>query len=589
MTISLGRWLGLAALWIPVGISVGLWVANADRGLQMTDEASYLLIAQDPWNMGGHTSFYGFLLHPLWVLSGGHVGPFRLAGFFILAVATVFLGQSVRLLRATPPRDFFLRHGLWPLLLAGVFAYYADGVRTPNYNWVALVGSMVWASGLLRAWAPGGRGWPGLWGSLGWAIVLVGKWPAAFALGALWLISLPLIPADRRRPIFRFGWISLAGGLALAGVGLGGYAGPAGIWNSLEPGSVMAREIGSHDARLFLKYVIDSLNFLYRIGRAAIWLLPPLLLAAWILRRTERDEGKRFRILVTAAFGAALGLALWRGHGQGGALQWNKESLMAGLWLSGVLFLGRSWLRTGGRPDWSWILVLAGLPMGLGFGTNTSLADYAGHAVVFWSLVGWWVLAGGDLAKRMGAVGLGSALACLVWIQSARQVTALQAQWKVGPLARETEMLRVGSEAGRLRVNAQLNQDLEKLGGVLALLGFRSGGGVVAVSEVPGLVYLLGARSVGVPWYQGWQEDVRIRSARAILAIVDPVELADAWLIFAEPADQEPAAPEQIWPAGSLSTPPVFSGHTLLVGREFSDANKPPMRLRIFFPAKHRP
>jgi len=97
MTISWGRWLGLAALWIPVGISAGFWVANADRGLQMTDEASYLLIAQDPWNMGGHTSFYGFLLHPLWVLSGGHVGPFRLAGFFILVVAAVFLGQSVRL------------------------------------------------------------------------------------------------------------------------------------------------------------------------------------------------------------------------------------------------------------------------------------------------------------------------------------------------------------------------------------------------------------------------------------------------------------------------------------------------------------
>lgn len=258
---------------------------------------------------------------------------------------------------------------------------------------------------------------------------------------------------------------------------------------------------------------------------------------------------------------------------------------MAGLWLSGVIFLGRSWLRTEGRSDWGWILVLIGLPLALGAGTNTSLADYAGHAVVFWSLAGWWILAGGDLAKKMGSVGLVFALACLVWIQSARQVTALQAQWKVGPLERESETLRFGPEAGRLRVNAQLNLDLEKLSGVLVSLGFQTGDGVVAISEVPGLVYLLGARSIGVPWYQGWQEDVRIRSARAILAVVDPADLAGAWLIFAEPEDQVPATPEQVWPASLVSAQPVFSGHTLFIGREFSDSNKPPMRLRIFYPS----
>jgi hypothetical protein len=67
------KFLGLGLLWLPVLSSLALFVFTADRGLQMTDEASYLLIAADPWRMGGHGTFYGFVLHPLWEIAGGHV------------------------------------------------------------------------------------------------------------------------------------------------------------------------------------------------------------------------------------------------------------------------------------------------------------------------------------------------------------------------------------------------------------------------------------------------------------------------------------------------------------------------------------
>ena len=43
--------------WVALGFAVGchLWAAN--RGLEMTDEASYLLIALDPWHTWGHGTF----------------------------------------------------------------------------------------------------------------------------------------------------------------------------------------------------------------------------------------------------------------------------------------------------------------------------------------------------------------------------------------------------------------------------------------------------------------------------------------------------------------------------------------------------
>ena len=58
------------ACWTALAASLGchLWAAN--RGLEMTDEASYLLIALDPWHTWGHGTFHGFLLRPLSRLAG---------------------------------------------------------------------------------------------------------------------------------------------------------------------------------------------------------------------------------------------------------------------------------------------------------------------------------------------------------------------------------------------------------------------------------------------------------------------------------------------------------------------------------------
>jgi len=65
MKQHMGLTLAKAVAWggVVVAVFCHLWAAN--RGLEMTDEASYFLIDLDPWRTWGHGTFHGFLLRPL--------------------------------------------------------------------------------------------------------------------------------------------------------------------------------------------------------------------------------------------------------------------------------------------------------------------------------------------------------------------------------------------------------------------------------------------------------------------------------------------------------------------------------------------
>ena len=60
-TISNRIAVGLAWAALITALTFHVWAAN--RGLEMTDEASYLLIALDPWGTRGHGTFHGSILY----------------------------------------------------------------------------------------------------------------------------------------------------------------------------------------------------------------------------------------------------------------------------------------------------------------------------------------------------------------------------------------------------------------------------------------------------------------------------------------------------------------------------------------------
>ncbi|NBT90217.1 MAG: hypothetical protein EBT50_05205, partial [Verrucomicrobia bacterium] len=377
-----------------------LWAAN--RGLEMTDEASYLLIALDPWNTWGHGTFHGFLLRPLYLWGGSSVVGMRWIGYAVLLVTAWRLASAIRLRLGAGGG---VVHALAaPVLLTASMTVYCGGIRTPCYNWMILVGAMLAWSGWLRCGTS--RLGPIELG-LGLTVAVVGKWGAALILLLVFAALSLLNRKDRLGPTPR-DWTTALLTFAGSSLCFAIYAGWAGIVETLQSGVLIAQTTGSHGWFIVPKYGWELFYYFYRVARAYFWLLPAILVFWWLARRNPRRW--KTRKIATILFAAGLSLAAARGWWRGGIEQFGKESVLAGCWLLGVAWTvwafrrraedGRRMTEGGERKtedggQWSvvgsphsvlWALVLT--PFLCGIGTNTSIADYAGQGTVFFASAG---------------------------------------------------------------------------------------------------------------------------------------------------------------------------------------------------------
>ena len=503
-TISNRIAVGLAWAALITALTFHVWAAN--RGLEMTDEASYLLIALDPWNTWGHGTFHGFLLRPLYLLGGSSVVGLRWIGYGVLLLAAWRLAWAVRLSAGqgkSAVADFCA-----PVLMVAAMTCYSAGMRTPCYNWMILLGGMLAWSGWLRCGL--GRIAPFEMG-LGLAVALVGKWGAALVLVILFAglslanqkTSIGLKPRDWGTAFLTFAATALVFGV---------YAGWSGIRDTLQAGLLIAQTTGSHGWFIVPKYGWELFYFLYRIGRAFVWLLPAILLFWWLAKK-NREKWTTSRI-ATILFSGGLLLAAGRGWWRGGIEQFGKESVLAGCWLLGVAWTawvvrsgadtrvkkteGREKMMAEGVPSSVlWGLVLT--PFLCGIGTNTSIADYAGQGTVFFVAAGILMLDSLPAASIQSVAAVSLAGLCL--IQASRVSSSLLGMYRVGSVFEQTETVKVGPEAGRIKVDAKTFSQIEAIDRILRKEGFRTGTPIIGVDSLCGWVYLVGATSPGVPWF----------------------------------------------------------------------------------------
>jgi hypothetical protein len=510
----------------------------------MTDEASYLLIALDPWKTWGHGTFHGFLLRPLYLLAGESVVGLRWIGYAALLGGAWRFAGAVRLnLGAGKEAVASL---CAPVLMVASFTCYSAGMRTPCYNWMILLGAMLAWSGWLRCGT--GRIGP-LELGLGFAIALLGKWGAALILLLLFVI-LSHYPRGNSIGPSRADWskalLAFTGTTAVFAV----YAGSEGIKNTIQSGVLIAQTTGSHGWFIVPKYGWELFYYLYRMGRAFVWLLPGILFFWWLGKKTPvKWPAER---IATILFSAGLLLAAVRGWWRGGIEQFGKESVLAGCWLLGAAWtvwavkrragdggrmpedrgqraedrrrsvVGSRWAVGGGRSLVVWGLVLT--PFLCGIGTNTSIADYAGQGTVFFAAAG--ILLFGRLpALATGSVA-GVALTGLCLIQASRVSSSLLGMYRVGSVLDQTELLAMRPEAGCLRVDRGTLAQVESIQRILASEGFRPGTPVVGIDSLCGWVYLVGGSSPGVPWFFRNQTQY----LKEVLAKLDPRTLGKCWV-----------------------------------------------------------
>lgn len=273
-----------------------------------------------------------------------------------------------------------------------------------------------------------------------------------------------------------------------------------------------------------------------------------------------RHNPKKWTVEKIAAFLFAVGLSLaaLRGWWRGGIEQFGKESVLAGCWLLGVAWTvwavkrrtedngqrrddgpasheasqglgpsaedGSQGRVGGGRSLVLWGVVAT--PFLSGIGTNTSIADYAGQGTIFFLTVGF-LLIGLLSDKQLKGWAL-VALVGICFLQASRVSSSLLQMYRVGSVLRQTKLLEIGPEAGRLRVDSATAGQISSLNEALVRYGFHRGDPVIGVDGLCGLVYLSGGTSPGVPWFFAGQHNY----LRGVLQKLPKETLAKSWVLI---------------------------------------------------------
>ena len=577
--------LALSVLFFSAVIFLGF---SFDHGLEMSDEGAYLLVAGDPWYAPAHGSFYGFALHPLWILCGQTVTGFRWGGLLVWLAACFYFANAV--VRTIPsfgsPRPYRIPSGwIFGSLLVAGFVLYSDGVRTPNYNWLSHVGAALFAGAWLRAARlPAEK--PSLTdilaGAAGFTLLVAGRWGCGLLILplALWGSLKPTQPGPVRVWLWQTGLMAvlMIGLLAYFYVGVDSLR--AGWWSA----KLIFAQTDSHGVWLAGQYLENFVYYLYRIARAAIWILP-LVGLVWIFCRIPRLGRKIQPLSVALVCFAAVILALARGYWKGGTEYFSKESVVVGLWLASVAWL--TWRREPSRfraegLGW-WLGFFAALPWLLGLATDTSLADYSGHGAVFTVAAGWLLLAGW-LPFTNPPFAAGALILALASLQACRVGTSTIFSYRIGNVWEFASPVRSGSERERLRLDTSTADLVFRLDAAMREKGFQTGDPIIALTDMPGLVYLLGGKSPGVPWYFGMSPRLAGEEGeftRYVLSSLPTSLLEECWVLV-RIRSCIPKDLSRLWPDG-VSALPAESGLEIPWNTFFSPGDA----VRLYIPSKN--
>lgn len=544
-------WLG-GVLWVAFGAAVSILAASSIRLVQGLDEASHVLASANPWASPGYGIYFGYFLHPLWRIGQEHLFGFRLAGFAALALTVmVFFAFFRRLflrLGGERPRPFW-GAAICASFLIMAFSRYVVGMRTPNYDWVVLVGAMFFAAGWFAMETRRTSGFPWLAEGLcafGLFTVGLGKWTVLpgylLVLGVLVLWK-NRSWEDRSRTV-----AGLIFWITLFGVGLVLYATLEGLAAAWKAGWIQI-SIHSHD-RAWSRLPVDLLKFCWTLLRASPF-VAALYGAVWAALYFSRQRKKPEPLQVAGlTFLFGLPLVGLRGHFIGGGEYFAKGVMVTAVWLLGVLFMARPKLADfRGEAQGTYaraVLLLLALPWLNGVGTATSMVDYQGYGLIF-PVAAAWLILGRAQQGGLPSWCVAAAILTIGVTHAARVATSTLNVHRLGSAWVEAPWIETGPEQGKFRHYPAAVNGLKEISGVMERNGYRPGEPILGLTDLPGLVYFLGGVSPGVCWYQSYRFPESYEGVRKNLENIPPEILRKCWAVFRE-KNKTSEALELVWP-----------------------------------------
>jgi len=136
--------------------------------------------------------------------------------------------------------------------------------------------------------------------------------------------------------------------------------------------------------------------------------------------------------------------------------------------------------------------------------------------------------------------------------------SALSGSCQVGSVFEQTETVKVGPEAGRLKVDPKTFGQIEAIYHILHKEGFQAGTPIIGVDSLCGWVYLSGGKSPGVPWFFVDQENY----LSEVLKIIPAEFLGQSWVWIRSSSKLQEI--QSWWPSRGIRSPDRQAGKVSL-------------------------
>src|ERR1022692_1846915 len=527
------------------------------RSYDMLDGAYYFLLFQNPADFSDTQTRFHLLARPIWLLCDQNIVAFRIV---TLALASAASWLFWRAWKRLVPRYENAGICWWPL-------------------WLATMSGLTWVPVALTY-----NSIPTLFGLLGFAIILGSfeslaawlprrsiRWAIALVLAALiygvYLAKIPAAAAFAICGYFLFCFESrLDARLRRALVVIGVLRAVVGLGATLFV--VTRRGFGINEA-FSVKGLLITPNFIYytllRYWTEIVRLLPalrldfswtagPMILACGAAlfgtsrtNRLRRWSAASLLLLLLAFAVALLERRLWDSSFQA-AVSGEASRFYLLLWGSLLpVWIISFWPRTGtgykATPRHiAWVIVLLMLPLISSFGSTNTVYVTALHETVYW--VAGLLLVSDHIAGAFAAPWFRPAMAALISLGAAGHIFSghfLRPYMYQPSLWKQTESVEIGFPATRLKIDPALATFLRDVRTALDANGYKPGDDVFGFFNLPGIIFSVGAKEPGAPWYFGtWYQQENIDQLK-----LDRVPLKrrqHAWIITQ--ADVRPFRPQ---------------------------------------------
>ena len=491
----------VALLCLVVLVAGVVWAS--DRGLELTDEAYYLLSAIHPEHVTLYISAQHWVLAPLWRLTQSLQG-FRLTGAAILigSASVLAMGAAHAFTLVTKGRAARLLD-LGMVMAAGCIGallYVATIAPSPSYNLMASAGaygSLGFALLALDRRLGTSMGLGGL-GGVALAVCLVCKPSAGICVGlTVLLVVLGLQGGPRKWAICGLGVLGALGTVALM---VAVQPREPSVIDSLRSGLDLFRMVQTESVTdRLIRYAATVVT---SFAKSLIAFLPVIMLVilSW---RYPRRWLFGLTLLVWV-----LNLYVERNYLSGmTALVRMAEAIyvlvfvIAALWLRGATVSGKAKLL---------LAALFCLPFAATIGTGNALFTQVVVALAPWT-VGVAVLAcASDHRSPTFLLQRGATALLLILVTVQITVSYLRDPYHLAePLIRQTEAVRI-PQLGMVKVDAQTRQFLDQVAQARQTCAIVPGGAYFGMFNLPGLALTLDLVPPVTPWLNNTEQTVTV-------------------------------------------------------------------------------